>query len=62
MKRLYGKIKPTLGSFTPKRTGGLIVPRYCTCGKYKAKSRRGIIDTDCRNCGGERKPVVFGTR
>ena len=42
------------------RSGGVIIPRYCKCGDYKPKSTRGVIDTSCRNCGGEKKPVVFG--
>jgi hypothetical protein len=41
---------------------GIKVPRYCKCGKYKPRSTKGIIITTCRNCGGERKPVVFGSR
>ena len=62
MRKPNKKIKKTLGSLSPKRTGGNLVPRYCNCGKYKPKSTRGIIDRSCRNCGGKRKPVVFGRK
>ena len=42
------------------RAGGLKIPRYCKCGKYKPRSTKGIIDRTCRNCGGTPKPKVFG--
>ena len=38
-------------NFKPSRRNGLIIEDYCNCGNYSSKSIRGLIDTDCENCG-----------
>ena len=32
---------------------------YCECGDYRPKSREGLINTDCANCGGVCRPKVY---
>lgn len=36
------------------------IKKYCKCGNYKPKSTKGVIVTDCKNCGGAKKPLVCG--
>gem|GEM_PF-5055696 len=40
--------------------GGLIIPHICTCGRYRPKSTRGIINPRCRHCNGEPQVKVYG--
>jgi len=36
---------------------GLKISKECKCGEYEPKSSKGLIDTDCANCGGK-KPII----
>ncbi len=31
------------------------IKKTCNCGNYQPKSIKGVINYDCRNCGGEKK-------
>lgn len=35
-----------------------VIKKRCSCGKYEAKSYRGVINTDYRNCEGSKKQIV----
>lgn len=41
-----------------RKTGGVIIEKKCTCGKYQPCSTKGIINTNCKNCGGK-KPIIY---
>ena len=42
-----------------KRKLGLIIENICKCGKYKPISLKGLINTDCKNCGGKKAEMIF---
>ena len=52
-------MKWTRFNLKPK-AGGLFIPRYCKCGKYEPISESGLIISTCKNCGGQKRPVIFG--
>lgn len=39
--------------------GGVILSKTCNCGNYAPKSTSGVIDYDCRNCGGKKKETLY---
>lgn len=55
----------TMPSFTQEQIeriqprSGLIVFRYCDCGKYTPRSTHGVIDLSCANCGGQKKKIIY---
>ncbi len=62
----FSKKKPevNISPNIPKKIpglGGLITLKIeCTCGFYEPKSTKGLIITDCKNCGGKRLHITFG--
>lgn len=38
---------------------GLKIKEYCSCGKYKPISTKGVIILKCKNCGKLPKPIKF---
>ena len=65
IKELFGyykEIEINAGSFD--LDNGFIKNGYrhikkCNCGYSKPKRLKGLIDTSCRNCGGEKKQVRY---
>lgn len=33
--------------------------KECHCGKYKARSTKGLINSDCANCGGKKPQTRY---
>lgn len=33
------------------------IKKTCNCGNYKPKSIQGVLNFDCRNCGGKKKQI-----
>jgi hypothetical protein len=53
-KRLSKKEIERIMDINKKRQPGLKFTRYCNCGNYQPKSSSGLINTNCRNCGGKK--------